>query len=286
MASVTTGRGVAPASAGPASSRPVPARPSLAASLHSGRLSRVWPRVLLLTVIVTVWQTVVPRRGQPFMATPLGILEAIPQVLFNDPRVWPGAAETFGVVARGIGISIVVGTLIGLVMGRVPLLARAISPYVNGSYATPMIAVLPLFTLWLGFNTSATFALTVFAAIPPMAVSAYDGARSIPVRYLEVAQSFGARRRDVWFGIGIPSSLPYLLAGFRLASGRALSAVVIAEFLIGTGNGLGNHVMRLAQTFRHDQAIVAVLILTLVGLFLAVGVEAIARRVFPWFRRS
>jgi len=281
MASVTTSGREAPAS-----TRPAPKRPSLAARLSTGDLSRIWPRVLLLALIVTVWQTVVPRRGQPFMATPFGILEAIPQVLFNDPKIWPGAVETFGVVARGIGIAIVVGTLVGLVMGRIPLLARAISPYVNGSYATPMIAVLPLFTLWLGFNTSATFALTIFAAIPPMAVSAYDGARSIPVRYLEVAQSFGARRRDVWFGIGIPSSLPYLLAGFRLASGRALSAVVIAEFLIGTGNGLGNHVMRLAQTFRHDQAIVAVLILTLAGLFLAVGVEAIARRAFPWFRRS
>lgn len=283
MASIITRAGAAPASK---PSRTTPARPSLAARLNSGSLSRVWPRVLLLAVIVMVWQTVVPRRGQPFMATPLGIIEALPQVLLNDPKVWPGAAETFGVAARGIGIAIVVGTLIGLLMGRMPLLARAVSPYVNGTYATPMIAVLPLFTLWFGFNTSATLALTVFAALPPMAVAAHDGARSIPVRYLEVAEAFGARRRDVWFGIGIPSSLPFLLAGFRLASGRALSAVVIAEFLIGTGNGLGNHVMRLAQTFRHDQAIVAVLILTLVGLFLAVGVDAITRRVFPWFRPS
>lgn len=286
MAAVTTDQSATP-SEGSASTSERPRRaPRPADRKRRGRGANVWPRVILLALIVTVWQTAVTRFGQPFMATPLGILEAIPTVLFNDPRVWPGAVETFGVVARGIGVSIVIGTLLGLMMGRVPLLAEALSPYVNGSYATPMIAVLPLFTLWLGFNTSATYALVVFAAIPPMAVSAYDGSRSIPKRYLEVAESFGARRRDVWFGIGIPSSLPYLLAGFRLASGRALSAVVIAEFLIGTGNGLGNHVMRLAQTFRHDQAIVAVLILTIVGLFLAVGVEAIARRVFPWFRRT
>jgi ABC-type nitrate/sulfonate/bicarbonate transport system permease component len=241
-------------------------------------------RLLMLATVLLAWHVIVPRFERPYMATPLGVLRAVPKVLLDDPKVWPGAVETFGVVGRGMVIAIIAGMLLGLVMGRVPLLAHAISPYVNGSYATPMIAVLPLFTLWLGFNTSATFALVMFAAVPPMAVSAYDGARSIPLRYLEVAQSFGARRRDVWFGIGIPSSLPYLLAGFRLASGRALSAVVIAEFLIGTGNGLGNHVMRLAQTFKHDQAVVAVLILTLVGLFLAVGVEAIARRVFPWFR--
>jgi len=119
-----------------------------------------------------------------------------------------------------------------------------------------------------------------------MAVAAWDGARSIPVRYLEVAQSFGARRRDVWIGIAVPASLPYLLAGFRLASGRALAAVVIAEFLIGTGQGLGIHIMRLAQNSNHNEAIVALMILTMAGLFLAVGVEGLIRRRYPWFRPS
>lgn len=250
------------------------------------RGGRAASRIITLGAIAAIWQYSVPRFGRDFMATPFGIARAVPEVLLQDARVWSGAAETFGVVARGMGFAIVAGTLIGLAMGRMPGLAKAVAPYVNGSYATPMIAVLPLFTLWLGFNTSATFALVVFAAVPPMAVSAWDGAASVPQRYLEVARSFGARRRDIWFGVAIPASLPYLLAGFRLASGRALSAVVIAEFLIGTGNGLGNHVMRLAQTFKHDQAVVAVLILTAVGLFLAVGVEAITRRVFPWFRRT
>lgn len=261
----------------------------MAAVTHSGsRISvgrRTLSRLTALLVLVTVWQIAVTRLGRDFMATPFGIADALPEVLLRDPRIWPGAAETFGVVARGMAVSIVAGTLLGLAMGRMPALAKAIAPYVNGSYATPMIAVLPIFTLWLGFNTSATFALVVFAAVPPMAVSAWDGAASVPKRYLEVARSFGARRRDIWFGVAIPSSLPYLLAGFRLASGRALSAVVIAEFLIGTGNGLGNHVMRLAQTFKHDEAVVAVLVLTAVGLFLAVGVESMTRRVFPWFRQ-
>ena len=90
---------------------------------------------------------------------------------------------------------------------------------------------------------------------------------------------------NIWLGIAIPSSLPFLIAGFRLSSGRALSAVVIAEFLIGTGNGLGIHIMRLAQTFKHNEAIVALFILTFAGLFLAVGVESLVRRFLPWFRK-
>lgn len=237
-------------------------------------------------VILALWQVLVGIFGRDFMATPLGILSALPEVLTNDPKLWPGVWETFGVVVRGMLVAVIAGLALGLVMGRVQFVADSLAPYVNGFYATPMIAVLPIITLWLGFNTSATFALVVFAAVPPMAVATWDGARSIPIRYLEVARSFGARRRDIWIGIAVPASLPYLLAGFRLASGRALSAVVIAEFLIGTGNGLGIHIMRLAQNFNHNEAIVALLILTMAGLFLAIGIEGILRRKFPWFRKS
>jgi len=242
-------------------------------------------KIIAVTVFAAIWQVGVSSLGKPFMATPLGIIQAIPKVLFTDKKLWPGVFETFGVVFQGISISVVVGVLLGLAMGRLPAISYALAPYVNGFYATPMVAVLPLFTLWFGFNVSATLALVLFAAIPPMAVAAWDGSKAVQIKYLEVAKSFGARRRDVWFGIAIPSSLPFLMAGFRLSSGRALSAVVIAEFLIGTGKGLGIHIMRLAQTFKHNEAIVALLILTFAGLFLAVGVESIARKYLPWFRK-
>ena len=252
----------------------------------SNRTKRILARLIAVVFVLAIWQVAVMFFGKDFMATPVGILLAIPDVLLNDPKIWPGVWETFSVVVRGMVVSILAGLIIGLAMGRIPFLANSVAPYVNGFYATPMIAVLPIITLWLGFNTSAVFALVVFAAVPPMAVAAWDGARSIPVRYLEVAQSFGARRRDVWIGIAVPASLPYLLAGFRLASGRALAAVVIAEFLIGTGQGLGIHIMRLAQNFNHNEAIVALMILTMAGLFLAVGVEGLIRRRYPWFRPS
>ncbi len=242
--------------------------------------------IVTTIVILAIWQIAVSLFGRDYMATPVGIVVAVPDVFLNDPKLWPGVWETLAVVFRGLLLSVVLGMVLGLLMGRVSFLADALAPYVNGFYATPMIAVLPIITLWLGFNTSATFALVVFAAVPPMAVAAWDGSRTIPIRYLEVAKSFGARRRDVWIGIAIPASLPYLLAGFRLASGRALSAVVIAEFLIGTGDGLGIHIMRLAQNFKHNEAIVAIMILTGVGLFLAVGVERILRKRYPWFRKS
>jgi ABC-type nitrate/sulfonate/bicarbonate transport system permease component len=247
-----------------------------------GRSLRI--KLAALLVIAVVWELVVALVGHDFMATPTGVLAAIPEVLLRDEILWGAAWETLRLVLLGLAIAVLVGSALGLAMGRVRWVQAAMSPYVNGIYATPMIAVLPVLTLWLGFGVDATFALIVYAALPPMAVAAWDGTAKLPTQFLEVAHTYRAGWKDVWLGIALPSSLPNLIAGFRLASGRALSAVVIAEFLIGTGNGLGIHVMRLAGTFRHDQALVAVLVLALTGLALTVGLERLISRFLPWYR--
>jgi ABC-type nitrate/sulfonate/bicarbonate transport system permease component len=249
-----------------------------------GRTLRI--KLIALAIIVGCWEAGVALFGQDYMATPTGVVAAVPDVLLHDDAFWSSARETLSLVGVGLVVAIVVGGLLGLAMGRLPLLEAAIAPYVNGSYATPMIAVLPILTLWLGFNSDATFALIVFAALPPMAVGAWDGSRAVSARYLEVATAFGARRRDVWLGIAVPSSLPYLLAGFRLASGRALSAVVIAEFLIGTGGGLGIHVMNLAGQFRHNEAFVGIMVIAVIGLLLSVGIDRLVATLLPWFRKT
>jgi NitT/TauT family transport system permease protein len=125
----------------------------------------------------------------------------------------------------------------------------------------------------------------VFAAFFPIAMNASDGARSVPAEYLEVARACRARWTDVWFGITLPSSLPYLLAGLRLAIGRALVGAVVAEFFISI-DGLGYFILFQSRTFHHDAAFVAVLLLA--GF--AVGMDAligwVTRRHLPWYRTA
>lgn len=274
----------AAANAAPAARRT--RRASTGAAPRRSRAQVVTIKVVAFLVIAAVWELVVAVAGQDFMATPTGVLAALPGELVGEDTLWAAAWETLRLVLLGLAIAVVVGVSAGLAMGRIAWVQAAFSPYLNGVYATPMIAILPILTLWLGFTTSATFALVVYAAVPPMAVAAWDGSRTIQARYLEVARTFGARRRDVWLGIALPASLPSLLAGLRLASGRALSAAVIAEFLIGTGNGLGIHVIRLAGQFRHDEAVVAILLLAAFGLVFTVGIERVVGRLLPWFRPS
>ncbi len=260
------------------------------------RSSALRTRLVTFLALMTVWQFAVMAWGRDFMATPLGVLRVAPGVLWGDALfgtaavvfardagLWGNAWITLRAVGIGLLIGGVAGVLIGILTGRSRVLEAAIGPYINGVYATPMIAMLPVFTLWFGFTSTTRLALVIFAAFPPLAIAAWDGSRSIPKRYLEVAETFGAKRRHVWFGIAIPASLPYMIAGFRLASGRALTAGVVAEFLTAI-DGLGNFVMNLVRRFLHDEAVIGVAVLTLAGLVLTVGLQKLIDRFMPWYR--
>ena len=128
-------------------------------------------------------------------------------------------------------------------------------------------------------------ATIIFAAFFSIVINARDGARSVPLEYLEVAKSYRAKRRYVWFDITLHSSLPYLIAGVRLASGRALVGAVIAEFFVSL-DGVGMYILAHARSFKHNEAVVGVLALAAFGLFIEWTMNWVMRRFLPWARRS
>ena len=149
-----------------------------------------------------------------------------------------------------------------------------LQPYVNGFFAMPMIVILPLVTLWFGYTGEARLATIVFAALFSIIVNVADGARSMPPEYVEVARAFRGSGWSRLFEVILPASMPYLLAGLRLAAGRALIGAVVAEFFVASP-GLGYFILFHTRTFRHDEAFVAVAILA--GGF-GVAVRVAARR--------
>ena len=170
-------------------------------------------------------------------------------------------------------------------MGRMKVFDRALNFYVNGLYTMPMIALLPLLTIWFGYSSDARMATIVFAAFFSIVINARDGARSVPPEYLEVCKAYRAPARFVWFDITLLSSLPYLLAGFRLAAGRALVGAVIAEFFVSLP-GVGMYVLSNARSFKHNEAVVGVVALVLFVLLFELTMVWITRRYFPWYRRE
>jgi ABC-type nitrate/sulfonate/bicarbonate transport system permease component len=242
------------------------------------------PRIIVGALILLVWEVVVRTLAPAYVAKPSTVVAAIPRVI-TDPAFLGATGATLVAVAEGLAIALVFGTMIGLLMGRSPTLERGIRHYVNGFYAMPMIVVLPLFSLWFGYSSATRIATIIFAAIFSIMINVSDGARAVPREYLEVARSFRSNRLSVLLGIVLPSATPYLLAGFRLAAGRALIGAVVAEFFLSVG-GVGYYILYNSRIYKHSEAFVGVLLLAAFGVGFELLVQWVTRRFMPWYRRG
>jgi ABC-type nitrate/sulfonate/bicarbonate transport system permease component len=244
----------------------------------------VVPRVSVGLALLLLWEFVVRALAPAFVAKPTTVVMAIPRVVV-DPAFQAATRATLAAVAEGLAIALLFGTIIGLLMGRSQTFERGFRHYVNGFYATPMIVVLPLFSLWFGYSGATRIATIIFAAIFSIIINVADGARSVPREFLEVARSFRSGRVRMLGEIVLPSSMPYLLAGFRLAAGRALIGAVVAEFFLSIG-GLGYYILYNSRSYRHAEAFVGVLLLAAFGVGFELLVNWGTRRFMPWYRRD
>jgi ABC-type nitrate/sulfonate/bicarbonate transport system permease component len=235
-------------------------------------------------ILLAIWEICARTFAPPFVARPLNIFAAMPRVFAND-AFWAAAWSSLGAVLVGLVIALVAGTLVGLAIGRVRTAERMLGIYVSSFFTMPMIAVLPLLTVWFGYNEEARLATIVFAALFSVIINVGDGARSVPHEYLEVGRAYRARTRDIWFDITLLSALPYLIAGVRLAAGRTLVGTVLAE-IYASINGMGMFILANARGLRQNEAIVGVLLLAAVGLAFEWLMNWVLRRYFPWYRRE
>jgi len=253
-------------------------------TLAGGLIGTFVPRLVSGFIILLVWEFVVRATAPAYVAKPSTVVMAIPRVI-TDPAFLHATGATLAAVAEGLAIAMVFGTIIGLLMGRSAMFERAIRHYINGFYAVPMIVVLPLFSLWFGYSSATRIATIIFAAIFSIIVNVADGARSVPHEYLEVARSFRSGRMRMLIEIVLPSSMPYLLAGFRLAAGRALIGAVVAEFFVSVG-GLGFYILYNSRAYHHSEAFVGVLLLAAFGVGFELLVNWCTRHFMPWYRRD
>lgn len=251
----------------------------------SGALSGAWlPRLITGFVILLSWEIVVRAFAPAYVAKPTGVILAIPKVL-TEPAFLQALGSTLVAVAEGLAITIVIGTILGLLMGRSSMFDRIFRVYINFFNAMPMIVVLPLFSLWFGYSSGARIATIIFAAIFAITMNVADGARSVPRDYLEVSRSFRSGRLRMLTDIVLPASMPYLLAGFRLAAGRALIGAVVAEFFLSVG-GIGYYILYNSRSYHHNEAFVGVLLLAAFGVGFELLVNWSTRRFMPWYRRD
>lgn len=244
------------------------------------RRTDVLGKLTVAALVLAVWELSVRLWLPDYLPTPSGVAGAAWPTLTSS-EFSTALGETLGGVVLGLLIGCVAGTGLGLAVGRVAWLRHLTSPYVNGLYAMPMLAIVPMATIWLGYSGETRLAVIALSAFLPCVVSTGDGARNVPPQLSELAQMLRLSRPRVVVDVLLPATLPFVVAGVQVAVGRALVGAVAVEFLASLP-GLGTFILTNARSFNQDAAFVAVLVLAVLGIVARTGTEAALRRLAPW----
>src|SRR6202023_4408016 len=127
------------------------------------------------------------------------------------------------------------------------------------------VALVPLIVLWAGFETTAKVIILFLFAFFPMAINTYQGVKNVDPRVLEVGRAFRASEAQLWTNIVLPGALPFIVTGLRLAVGRGLIGMVLADLYTAI-SGIGYLIVRTASTYQGDKMFVPIVTLGLLGV--------------------
>lgn len=284
---VQQGQDAAAAAAAPAAEEntaPGTAQPATAAGRRGRRwvpaAGRIGISVGSLVVVIAVWQLVGPHVNPIYVSYPSAIVQAFAATA-RGGHLWPAFVDTMKPMLLGYAGAVVLGIPVGLVLGRYRTAERILGMYVTAGYATPLVALVPLFVLWFGLDFTVKAWVVFVMAIFPVLINTWSGAKLVPRTLVEVARSFVARGPTIMMKIVVPSTLPYIMTGLRLGVGRAVIGVVIAEFYTAIG-GLGGIIINAQQRFDTATMMVPILILLVLGVGLTALIGRLEAWVAPW----
>jgi sulfonate transport system permease protein len=256
------------------------ARQQAAARRGRRRAYVIGIRLVSLAVVLTVWQVVGQRIDPILFTTPAAVSAAALQMILSG-ELWSYLWPSLVVLVVGLAISAVAGIIGGLLLARFWALDVALDLYITFLYSTPTVALVPLIVLWVGFESTAKIVILFLFAFFPLVINTYQGVKNVDPRLLEVGRAFRCSERQLWTNIVLPAALPFIVTGLRLAVGRGLIGMVLADLYTAI-SGIGYLIVRSASTYRVDKMFVPIVVLGLLGITLTALLRAVERWVAPW----
>jgi ABC-type nitrate/sulfonate/bicarbonate transport system permease component len=261
-----------------ASTEPLSGTSSSKARKRRGR-KRTLLGLLGIVLFFSGWQLLYELGGlNPlFFGSPVGMFKAFDPLLIQGnlgPDIQISAKE----FVYGFGIGSGLGIIVGILVGWISWLDDLTEPLLAAFYATPYVAFLPLIIIWIGIGLWSRTVIVIWATFFPMLINTVAGVKNTPPEYLRVADAFVVGKLRVLWKVVLPASVPYMLAGLRQSIGRALVAVIVAEFYLAN-DGIGFFITQATNAYRPDEAFAAILLIAVAGIVLVRGVGFFERRV-------
>jgi NitT/TauT family transport system permease protein/putative hydroxymethylpyrimidine transport system permease protein len=197
----------------------------------------------------------------------------------------PDAWVTTREVLLGFALALAIGVAIALVLHVSPVLRRAVYPLVVASQAIPVVVIAPILVIWFGFGLTPKLIVIALICFFPVVVNTLDGLQSVDRDQVKMMRTLGASRLDLLRRLELPSALPFLFSGAKVAVAVAVIGAVFGE-LVGSDAGLGHAIQVGTAQLETARVFAAVLILSVMAIALFGLVALIERRAVPWARVS
>ena len=242
-------------------------------------------RIGSVLFVLAVWEFVAPRFNPLIIRPPTHIFRAFGELIANG-ELQEALGQSLREFSGGLVIALTLGILLGIASGRYRFVYNAIDPLVSALYSAPSVALIPIIGFMFKYQGDAprVAAVALFCVFPVL-INTQQGVRNVDRGLLEVARAFNTSERRLWTDVILPSATPFVLAGIRLAIGRGLIGMIVAEFLIGLV-GLGYLIIQYGNVFRMDRAFVPVITVAAMGIVFMGLIQWLEGRVAPWLRRE
>jgi len=237
-------------------------------------------RLASMVTVIGAWEFVGRRSNPLFLPYPTAVVKAGAAMIASG-ELLGALASSLQTVVIGFCIAGTVGIVLGLLIGRYRVVDAATDWLVNALYATPLVAVIPLVILWFGLGDLSKLFIVTILSVFPVLINTAAGVRNVPRTLIDVSTAFAANERQVFVKIILPSAVPYMMTGLRLAIGRAIIGMVVAEFFTAI-TGLGALIVKYGNRYDTASMFVPILVLMVLGILLTALVRRAEEHFAPW----
>ena len=237
-------------------------------------------RLIVLVIVGGVWQVWAATAKLLLIPTFFETIAGVGRLLLN-PDTFAAFAISNQALVIGFAVSVVLGILLGLGAARFSGIEGFVDPYLSILLVTPMAALIPILLMSLGIELSSRVFLVIVFTIPVIIVNTRTGVRQVDPNLIEMATSFGAKERQIWWKILLPGSLPAIMTGIRLGLGRGVTGMVIIELLL-VAVGIGGLILKFQSQFASDLLYALVILVVVEALLLVSAVRFLERKIAPW----
>ena len=238
------------------------------------------PAAILVLAVLMIWQGAAMGIDAAYiLPSPVQVLQRLWEL--RGPLFTAHLPATMAVVGVGLAISVVLGLGLAILMDVSPTAEKALYPIIIASQTIPTTALAPLFVLWFGYTLWSKVLVTVLMTFFPIAITVFDGFRSVKTEMTELLYTFGATKRQIFWKLKFPAVLPYFFSAIKMAVPLSIIGAAIGEWL-GAQSGLGYFSRRMMTQLDGAGVFAPILLLSVVAMILVAIVSAIEKRVITW----